>query len=151
MTFKTHYKADAWIVVADGKHLKVFEERRRHGPLSTLEGWAADAAEHERHRSHQAGTVHDRRGGGRHGIGDGSPADDAEQRFMKEAARRLDNAAREGQFDRLVLIAPPRALGWLRAALGPAADRVEATDPHERTQETAEALRERLRDIRLPA
>jgi protein required for attachment to host cells len=41
------------------------------------------------------------------------------EKFGREMARVLDQAAERAAFDRLVLVAPPRALGNLRSALGP--------------------------------
>ena len=151
MTFKTAFKADAWVVVADGKSAQVLEERRRHGPLSRLEDWTFEAPEADRHRTKPGGTVFERAGGGRHGVQEGSPTEEAEVRFLKNLAEKLDVAAETGRFDRLVLIAPPKALGRLRRALGHAAQAVEAVDPHKQTREPLDALRLRLRELRLPA
>jgi protein required for attachment to host cells len=41
------------------------------------------------------------------------------EKFGREMARVLDQAAERCAFDRLVLVAPPRALGNLRSALAP--------------------------------
>jgi protein required for attachment to host cells len=41
------------------------------------------------------------------------------EKFGREMARILDQAAERCAFDRLVLVAPPRALGNLRSALAP--------------------------------
>lgn len=38
--------------------------------------------------------------------------------FAKEVAKAVEKAAIAGEFDRLVLVAPPQALGDLRAAMG---------------------------------
>ena len=40
-------------------------------------------------------------------------------KFARSMAKLLDAAAARGDFDRLVLVAPPKTLGDLRAALGP--------------------------------
>lgn len=40
-----------------------------------------------------------------------------EARFVREFAKRLDHAGQREKFDRLILVAPPRVLGELRAAL----------------------------------
>ena len=61
---------------------------------------------------------------------------------MKRLATRLMVSAGRGEFDRLVLMGPPHALGALKKALPPAvAARVDVTDPHERKQDDPEALR----------
>ena len=43
----------------------------------------------------------------------------AKAQFAKDFAARLNKAAHEGGFDRLVVIAPPTTLGELRAEYGP--------------------------------
>jgi protein required for attachment to host cells len=50
-----------------------------------------------------------------------------EARFVRDFAGRLNRAAEQGRFDRLVLAAPPKVLGQLRPALSAkAADRLAA-------------------------
>jgi protein required for attachment to host cells len=141
-----------WVVTADGSRARVFEERRRHGPLHEMEGWSFRIGEEDRpHGSGHGGTVHDRTGHGRHSAHDASPVDEAERRFLHRLAERLDRAAQEGAFERLVLMAPPRALGILREALGPSCRRrVHLTEPHERIDEPGEEIRRRLQDLRAP-
>lgn len=149
MTFKTDLRPDAWIVVADGAHARIFQESHHLGPLSPIREIAADPA--ERHRSKAGGTVFERAGGGRHGVREGSPADAAEQKFLAEVTQTIREAALAHRFERLVLIAPPKALGALRAGLGPAAALVELADAHDRTHETAEEIRRRLVELRRPS
>lgn len=43
-----------------------------------------------------------------------------EARFLRDFAGRLHAAAGAGRFERLILVAPPKVLGELRAALSPA-------------------------------
>ena len=50
------------------------------------------------------------------------------QQFARGVARIIDRAAGERSFDRLVLIAPPKTLGDLRAALGQASRDAIHTD-----------------------
>lgn len=57
-----------------------------------------------------------------------------EARFVREFAGRLNRAAGAGRFDRLVLVAPPKVIGELRAALAPAAaDRLVGEVPKDLT------------------
>jgi protein required for attachment to host cells len=113
----------------------------------------AEQSHEDRHQSSAPqATVTGRLGFGRHGAGERDPASRAEERFLAAVAERLDEAAAAGAFEHLVLIAPPAALGVLRAGLRPAtARRIEACDPHERHLEDANALRSRLRDLRAAA
>lgn len=145
--------ATTWIVTADGRRARVFEERRRHGALHEVEAMAMRLESGDEARSaHPGGTVHERGGPGRHNAYEVSPADEAEHRFLRRLAKRLDAAAQAGEFESLVLIAPPKALGALRDALGPASRRLTRhEEPRDRVRESADDLRLRLRDLRIPA
>lgn len=72
--------------------------------------------------------------------------------FLTRLSKHMEPVVRaEGDVE-LILIAPPRALGVLRAELSPAlAARVRASEPKERTEETAEALRLVIDRLRLEA
>lgn len=130
-----------WIVAADAVEARIFAERVRSGPLREL---------HEHHLSaddHEAGGG--RASDHRHAAGGRDAAHLAEARFLKRVSNTLLVAAGRGEFDRLVLMGPPHALGALRKALPDSlAARVDATDPHARKHEDAEALRIRLREAR---
>ena len=77
--------------------------------------------------------------------------DQARASFLEGVAERLNRSAAAGEFEKLVLMAPPRALGVLRHALKPAvARRIEVTDDHERIKASAEDVRLILRDLRIP-
>lgn len=139
-----------WIVTADAVEARFFSEPVRAGAVRELPELRMTASNAERGAGRrQAATVHQRVGAGRHGAGERSPEHEAERRFMKRVATRLMVSAGRGDFDRLVLMGPPHALGALRNAL-PASvvARVEVTDPHERKQDDTEALRRHLREAR---
>lgn len=68
--------------------------------------------------------------------------------FAKRMAEILDEAAQRKAFDRLILIAPPQALGDLRAALGRhAAGKVTAELDKDLTHVALHDLPEHLKDI----
>ncbi|HEY9235836.1 MULTISPECIES: baeRF12 domain-containing protein [Phenylobacterium] len=139
-----------WIVAADGAQARIFAEARRAGPVKELDQLRMTADPHDR-RAHggQQATVHDRVGAGRHSSDDHSPADDAEERFLRSVASFLGDQGGRGAFDSLVLMAPPKALGILRDALPTAvARRVEATDAHERLGLSADEIQACLRAAR---
>ena len=141
--------AETWIVVADGASARIFEERRRLGPLSecTDLAMAADGKMHGPSDQDAAGA--NRTGAARHASATVESAAKAERRFISRLAASLDAAVLAKSFRNLVLIAPPEALGQLRDALRPAAARcIEACDPHERRTEDARALRTRLQQLR---
>ena len=110
-----------WILVADGARAQIFVNR---GPGKGLE--ASDRPEltaahppSSEIGSDRPGRTHDRYGPARHAM---TPHVDWHQfektKFAKEVAGLLNRAGEEKAFDRLVLVAPPKALGDLRAALG---------------------------------
>jgi len=141
-----------WIVVADGGRARILEERRPLGPLHELTDQAMAQQGSDRPPAKDSATVHERTGSGRHAGHDDSPQEEAEHRFLKRLAARLDEAARAKSFDRVVLVAPPKALGLLRGALSAAVTAlVEASDPHDRVAETAENLQKHLRAARAQA
>ncbi len=126
-----------WIVAADSVEARVFCERARSGPLKEVPSLRMEATEAERTAGHH------HRGDQR------APQHEPERRFLKRVAQRVALEAGRGEFERLVLMGPPRALGYLKMALPPElVARIDVTDPHERTREDAEALRLRLREAR---
>jgi len=71
--------------------------------------------------------------------------DIAEARFLKGFAERIDRAAQADRYDRMVLIAPPRVLGDLRAALSaPARRRIAAEIPHDLTHHRVDQIEARV-------
>jgi protein required for attachment to host cells len=126
-----------WVVTADAAEARIFCERARCGPLRERADLRMTATEAER----AAGQVH--RGDQR------APQHEPERRFLRRVANRVALEAGRGEFERLVLMGPPRALGVLKKALPPAvAARVDVTDAHERKQDDPEALRRHLREAR---
>lgn len=131
-----------WIVVADGGKARVFEERERHGELKELPSWreehgGEDVSQAHRHAAHS---------------GAGTPKAAAEAEFLQGLAKAIDTAAHRKAFDKLILVAPPKAMGVLRDALKTeAATRLELTDPHDRTHEDARTLKTHLHKLRMPA
>lgn len=119
-----------WILLADGEHARVVvpTEHRHFRTITSLDS----ATAHQ--RSADLGT--DRPGRSfesanptRHAI---EPKTDphraAKEEFAHYLAERMNEAAAEGQYDRLVLVAPAHALHDLRAALdGLAASRLDGT------------------------
>ena len=105
-----------WIVTAEAAEARVFCERARTGPLRELPELrmaasdaeiAAASTRHERPRQHEGELAVP--AAGRHSVG----------------ARRRDT----GEFERLVLMGPPRALGLLKMALPPGGDEAESMSP----------------------
>lgn len=145
-------RTETLVILADGARARGLAEHRRHGPLCELPSWSLRADERERHlaRTH-GGTVAARAGYGRDNVLEAPAADAAETRFLESVAERINRSAAAGEFEHLVLMAPPRALGVLRQALKAAvARRIEVTDDHERVKATVDEIRAILRDLRIP-
>jgi protein required for attachment to host cells len=109
-----------WVVIADGEHARVVMPAAANQFKTTL---ALDsAAAHKRSLdlgSDRPGRQQESASTTRHAI---TPKHDphelAKHDFLREVARQLDEHAAQRDFDRLVLVAPDRALNDLRAALG---------------------------------
>ncbi|MBM3559753.1 MAG: host attachment protein [Alphaproteobacteria bacterium] len=110
-----------WVVVADGARARIYEHTRIGGGLAALAAMDHDKAHgHARDLgSDRPGRVFDSTGAGRHAV---APHTDylryEKDKFAHEIAALLEHAGTGRRFDRLVLVAPPRTLGDLRAAMG---------------------------------
>jgi len=114
-------KKVTWILVADGSRARVLMNKGiGKGLHPAIDGEIAHAVPPTRELgTDRPGRAQQRGTGGRHAL---EPHVDwhrfEKEKFSKEMAALLDAAAERGVFHRLVLIAPPRTLGELRAALG---------------------------------
>ena len=109
-----------WIVIADGARARIVKNA---GPGRGVE---ADAklifrSEHRKLQEIMAdkpGRAFDSVGKGRHAMAYGADAvREDERHFLQSLAARLDKEVMADAYDRLVLVAPPRALGDLRSFL----------------------------------
>lgn len=106
-----------WIVVADGAHARLFEQVRPGAAVVERESFArrAPAAAQSRDRLPR---THDRTGPGRHAIEPHqTPHDAAERAFLDDVGKEIARYALARAFTRLVLWAPPKAMGELRQKL----------------------------------
>jgi protein required for attachment to host cells len=138
---------NTWVVVADGTRARLFNRHQNR----TLEEF--DTLLSPGHRLHEGDLVTDRAGrsfdgsrAGRHGVGERNAAKNREMTaFAKRLASRLEQGRNNGELERLVLVAPPRFLGQLRAHLsGPASSLVALTLHKELTTLPAEQLQHHL-------
>ena len=114
---------NTWVVVADGTRARLFNRHKNR----TLEEF--DVLLSPEHRLHEGDLVSDRdgrsfdsNGAGRHAMGNkNSVKDHGMANFAKRLASRLEEGRNAGMIERLVLIAPPRFLGQLRASLSTSA------------------------------
>lgn len=114
-------KVVTWVLVADATHATVYVNDgpgRGLNPADTPT-FKSDVPHYTRDAvSDRGGRSWGGAGGARHGME--QPTDTkrhAEQEFAREVAKALGQAAQEKKYDRLVLVAPPKALGDLRAEL----------------------------------
>jgi len=85
-----------------------------------------------------------------HGTHGEAPHDKGERLYLEGLAHQLDAVVRNHKFDDVILIAPPKALGVLRAALPKSVEqKVKGTDAHDRANATAGDIQKALHAIRL--
>lgn len=109
-----------WILVADSARARLFEVGLQDGQLFEVGGYANPAA-----REKPSETGHDRPpraqesvGGARHAIEPHTdPHDKIAEGFAHGLAEILEHGRVEHAYTRLLLVAPPRFLGQLNAAL----------------------------------
>lgn len=118
-----------WILIADGAQARVLEARGKGHGLSEVEGLkrgVALAASHDL-GSDRPGRTHESVGAVRHAMEPTSdPHREQKRRFAGEMAELIGQHLKAGDFDRLVVVAPPVTLGDLRAALPDAVAKVVA-------------------------
>ena len=122
-----------------GAHLAEHDNLRMEAPPSEGERGPSprvqDSTGHHRHRVERRLTAHEAN----------------EEKFLVDVAKRIEATLEEFSAASLILCAPPRALGSLRAALAKASRDCELTTvDKDLTKETAGQLERRLRDLRVP-
>jgi len=99
--------------------------------------------------SDDTGRTFDRAGTGRHGkepVTD--PREAVEVEFARELAEHLREAAQEGQFEKLYLVAPPSFLGELRAVLPDGVRKLVASElSKDLTRQAPQQIRDALPEI----
>jgi protein required for attachment to host cells len=110
-----------WVVVCDGRKALVLENAGDAELLNlvTKETRQADNPSTHEQGVERPGRVHQSVGGERSAVEQTDWHDEAERTFLRELAARLDRAVAAGETKAIVLVAPPRAMGMLRAALSP--------------------------------
>lgn len=112
---------NTWIVVADGMRAQIYNNKGPGTGISAVlpEPMAADPLSGTEIANERPGRVFDSVGEGRHGV---QPATDPgrhhQKAFAAEIATILDQRLNNKEFQQLVVIAAPKMLGDLRAALG---------------------------------
>lgn len=114
-------KKITWILVADGTRAAIYgNDGPGRGIYRAVEkNFAIDLPSHVGDIvSDQEGRAANPGGSGHHSIGPRTdPRRHQETEFIRSVASALDDAAQTKSYDRLVLVAPPKALGDLRTYL----------------------------------
>ena len=140
-----------WILVADAAQGRLF---RNDGPGRGI-ALVSDAVLRGRNlpgreiMSDRPGRTFDSVGQGRHAmVPRTDPREVEKQRFAHQLAAMLDDGLKRGSFDRLVLVAPPKALGQLRDELSKSVRaRVSAELAKDLTHLPAQELRKHLSTV----
>ncbi len=112
-----------WVLVADGAKARILERRSATGPLVPAPGQCFAEAEARKSTrdigADRPGRVQESANAARHSM---EPRVDwhrfAKEQFARKVADALEQAAMAHKFDSLLIVAPPQALGDLRAAMG---------------------------------
>lgn len=109
-----------WIVIADGARARVMQNSGPGKGVIAVEEmtFEGDHSLSSEVMSDRLGRAFDSVGRGRHAMSPSTdPHNHLKSEFLREIADALDSRA--DAFDRLILVAPPQALGLLRKLLSP--------------------------------
>lgn len=112
--------ATTWILVAHRGGARLFEHRGRASGVALRQALDHPAGRMRNREldSDRHGRSFDRRGTGRHAYStEAAPTTHVAEQFARHVASLLEQGREHGQYQRLVLVAEPRFLGMLRAAL----------------------------------
>jgi len=109
-----------WILVADGQRAQVYQSEGWGHGLHPVEGTHFEGKSAASHKlgTDKPGRVYSHAQGRASAVGESDSLHRAaKEHFVKSVAGLVDKASHENAFDRLVVIAPPEALGEIRATL----------------------------------
>ncbi len=134
--FSTNKRQDVWSLAKEFDHPEGRQTSSEISPSSPPGRSQQSTAHGARHTAFEPHTT---------------PKEAEVERFAQHLADYLEKAVGRGEFDSLVLVAPPHLLGTLRGALGQQAARhVRATVNKDLNMFAAAELRERLIDTVFP-
>lgn len=147
-------KRITWVVIADHQHIRVLRHDRENRKLLPVEGWSE-----ETHLKPNRALVTERPGRSFASAGTSRSAIEPKSeprrmeafRFLADFSERLCRAADAKSFDRIILVAPPRALGEMRELL-PASvkEKVVGEVNEDLVKHPLDAVMTRLADHLLP-
>lgn len=144
-----------WVVIADGMRARIlqWEGDDRFTPATKEELYDASVHGFARDlKSDAPGRAFDTGSGARHAMQPRhDPHEMEKERFERHVAEIVNEAAARKAFDRLVIAAPPKALGHLREALAAPARKCLIGELHKDLVKTpADQLASHFRDILKP-
>lgn len=136
-----------WFCVADAGTARIKQAAAPRGPLSSVVTLNGGPYEHGRYEPPPR--TQESVGSARHGFQDAEGPIRREKRaFAEVVADYLDAAAERGDYHRLVLAAPPKFLGDLRASLGAKAQALVTGEiDKDLTKESDAELAERIAEL----
>jgi protein required for attachment to host cells len=140
-------KPVTWVLIADGSQARVFHAAGK-GKIKEMSEMAVAHPPTRDMVSDRPGRTFDSMGQGRHAMeAPSDPHDKAEADFLRSVAKKLDASCQRKEFDRLVVVAPPRALGTLRSVFSEKlTSAVTQEIAHDLTGFKTPALEARLKD-----
>ena len=140
-------KRITWFCVADAGHARIKEATVLKRPLPTVTTLKHEVYEHGRYE--EPPKMQESVGSARHAIADAeTPIRREKREFAHVVADYLNEAAERGAYERLMLAAPPKFLGDLRAALGAKARGMVSGEIHkDLTKESDADLAQRIADM----
>jgi protein required for attachment to host cells len=140
-----------WVLLADGQNAAVYANEGPGQGLAPLPEFTARRSGPDSHDIASDRAGHRFGGAAKAGSGATLPRNDPhefeEKRFVEAAVDRINRAALEKRFDRLIVAAPPRALGQIRQALSKAAaERVAAEVNKDLLKDSPEGIAQHLQE-----
>ena len=138
-------KEKTWIVVADGARAFIYENA---GPGKGLSLLAETSSEDARKPTSEQGTDRPGQNGNYNAVIQNAEEGIIKTEFVKGLSGLVNDAAGRGAFDKLILIAAPKALGDIRQNLGAKArDKVVHEMNKDLTQLKPDALCNQLKGV----
>ncbi len=135
-----------WILVGDGSGARVYETDALLENLKHVEDLAFSHAHVHRDEGGHLSNAHLPGAGRDAGQGEYDPHKVTEERFARAIAKDINDAELRHRFERLVVVAPPRFLGDIRASLSTGATRrVVASFHHDWTRLSLQDLSANLK------
>ncbi len=140
-----------WVVVADGAHARIFlNEGPGTGLVPTLDhDLIGNRLQGHEIGSDRPGVSFSTAGPGRRAMAPPTdPHEHAKHEFIKQVAKAIKEGLNAQAFEQLILVAPPKALGDLRADIDPQAAKLVKAELHkDLTHLTPYQLGEHLQDV----